>query len=447
MVITRLRLLVICVYISVYLSSKIDEYKCPGTFIRTEDFEKIPRTGVLGAPVVEMGPCSTCVSVKSSWKLDSTHEVLEMSVDVSQFSHNISLRHLRAYYSNHNPFAVALIAPAMRYRFSLQLEGYIDCDFAQHMDDLQRILHYGTARPFEGNDRQYKRVHIDYNASTLNSRRRKSYGVASCFTGGVDATATAFSWLQDLDYLLMASGVDVSDSNEKSFVVSTNNARSVANKLGKKLVIVRTNIKRAVFDVLEGHGAHWNWFHGGVIASTAHFISPWVRLLIISSSFSYPSLFSDGRFFAWGTSPLTTPLYSTSQIYLKPDMDDLSRIEKIEYILKHPARDIFFDHARVCHQTYHNFVGEGEHLNCGMCTKCNRTMTAIAAFGGQEFLDKAKTFPAQRRRNFIQNFVYSDNELEQAYLPNFIDYCENRQKKEFRTEVCQKLINHNQDLT
>jgi hypothetical protein len=88
----------------------------------------------------------------------------------------------------------------------------------------------------------------------------------------------------------------------------------------------------------------------------------------------------------YGTHPLLDPLYSSSDLRIRHDGIELSRLEKTRLIA---GWDVALQNLRVCNQYRQYRSGR---LNCGRCEKCVRTMLGLLAVGA---LDKTNVFPSQ----------------------------------------------------
>ncbi len=119
---------------------------------------------------------------------------------------------------------------------------------------------------------------------------------------------------------------------------------------------------------------------GAGLASIAHAFSRRITRLLI------PSTGCSGIAPPWGTHPLLDPNFSGSDLEVRHDGVQLSRLQKTAIVSEWAAA---MSILQCCLQN----EGIPEAINCGRCGKCLRTMVQLAALGK---LEMTPTFPHVR---------------------------------------------------
>jgi hypothetical protein len=181
--------------------------------------------------------------------------------------------------------------------------------------------------------------------------------VGSFFSGGVDSNYTLLRRKEDIDDLIVISGFDF-DMGEDTFATVLNRLSPIAGAFGKRLLPMRSNF--IVFE--KACGLHRHLSFGSALA--AHAIALGYRKVYIPASLTYRQLD------AWGSHPLTDPLWSNGCTKLVHDGADARRIDKIRAISQEPQ---LMNNLIVCWNDPNG--------NCGTCDKCLRTRTALRVLG------------------------------------------------------------------
>ncbi len=196
------------------------------------------------------------------------------------------------------------------------------------------------------------------------------------FSGGVDAFFTllrnegSYPEALPVDELICVGGIDIPLRNFDAFSRFRATMEGVAERLGKRLIDVVTNMRETR---LEAAG-WYDMLHGpGLIAVGLMLGARYERLLIASAS-GYT--FDEHA----GTNPLTDALHSTSRTRVIHDGARFTRLEKTEFL---GLSDIAMGALHVC---WANAADD----NCGACEKCARTMVPLELAG---HLRDCKTFP------------------------------------------------------
>jgi hypothetical protein len=200
-------------------------------------------------------------------------------------------------------------------------------------------------------------------------------------SGGVDSFFTALDHgdgggLEErgrIDEFLFVAGLDLSPTGEEAIARVRRSLDAVAEALGRPLVHVRTNIRKA--------GMRWsenvNWGelgHGAVLASIPLALGRRYGKALIPASnvYWYQS--------AWGSHPFTDSLFSSWTLRVRDDGAAHDRSAKVRAIA---ASELARRHLRVCFKST-------DGRNCGRCQKCLLAMLMLDTFVG---LSACPTFP------------------------------------------------------
>ncbi len=145
---------------------------------------------------------------------------------------------------------------------------------------------------------------------------------------------------------------------------------------GTSLIPVYTNLRH----LCDERELWLDSFFGAVLAAMAHSFASRINLMFIGSSYDIPNLHP------CGSHPLLDPEYSSHGMRIRHRDYELSRLEKIKIV---SGWDTAFQNFRVC------LANVPDHLNCGKCEKCVRTMTELTALG---LLHKTRAFEADEVR-------------------------------------------------
>ncbi len=178
--------------------------------------------------------------------------------------------------------------------------------------------------------------------------------VASFYSGGVDGSHTLYRHITEITHLIMLSEFEVEGNTPESWQQGVEKQSAFARSIGKELIPVETNIKQWV----DKRKIQWAFAQGLILSSMGTLLK--ASRIYIASSHTYSELL------AWGSHPLTDPLWSTESTQVIHDGAAFRRSEKIRDLC-HDQR--ILDNLRVCWQSNHE--------NCGECSKCVRTMLVL----------------------------------------------------------------------
>lgn len=203
-----------------------------------------------------------------------------------------------------------------------------------------------------------------------------SGNVAAFFSAGIDSIHTVLHHDRiepnPIDELIFIRGFDLRLRNQGGLREAQERVQSSATVLGKDLMVVTTNLRQTRLQEVD-------WLrlaHGPMLAAIGLLLGPRYQRLWIPST--KPLDLAE----PFGSHPGVDPLFSTTQTVIDQYGASFTRTEKVAYLRQHPGE---LQHLRVC--------WEGESgANCGRCSKCLRTMTALEIFG---LLEGCAAFPTR----------------------------------------------------
>ncbi len=251
--------------------------------------------------------------------------------------------------TNADVFLAAALLPAMRAGESLTIKGApVSPELLAGVNRIQDIYAHWVP------DCQRVEIHAERAvAEPVQS------GVGSFFSGGVDGSYTLSRHLKEITHLVFIKGVDIQVDNDALFAKALASNQRFADKFGKTLLPVATNIRR----FCHPRGLAWgNVYNGSGLASVA--LALGFEKTYVASSYSYEELHP------YGSHPLLDPLWSNEATTIIHDGCEAARSDKLCAIAQLPGA---LDILRVCWQD--------EGYNCGRCEKCLRTMVALRLLG------------------------------------------------------------------
>ncbi len=293
-----------------------------------------------------------------------------------------------------DPWAIALLPLAMTRGESLEVPLPVDSVLLQNLDTLQSIwMAWHAALQF-----------VELTAPRGAGSPRPEGRVVSCFSGGVDSFYTLIRNHDRfpagdpgrISSLMLVHGADVAVADETTFGKLRQRYGAMAEGFGVTLLDVRTNFR-------SGSLGRLSWpvlTHAACLSACGSALGSDVQRLLIASGAPYRA---PPR--AWGSSPLTDPLFSSSRLRVEHNGAGRSRPEKIQYLATHP---VVRSHLRVCWRSKTD-------QNCGRCAKCFRTMAALDAIGQ---LDAFSAFPRDTYSHATLSTVFcrSPSEYHQLRL-------------------------------
>ncbi len=260
-----------------------------------------------------------------------------------------------------DPFLPVALTPAMRRKWSVEIDGPVSPILMRGAREIQGIMHGWFPELHE----------IDVTAETpVSEPAAKPDGVASFFSGGVDSFHTLLKHRADITHLIFVHGFDLPLSFQRERERAAASVREAAASLGLQVVEVETNLR-------QFGQPHVGWvkaYFGPALAAVALLLSARFHRIYLPASVSTDQLIP------MASHPAIDPKWSNGVMQLIHDGLEATRFEKIRDIGSwQPVRE----HLRVC------FQRNSAHVNCGRCRKCVWTMMMLKATGD---LDHVKTF-------------------------------------------------------
>lgn len=237
-----------------------------------------------------------------------------------------------------------LLPVCMQLGEDLEIEGQLTKSAVASFNTAKKELLRGHKR--------MKDINLIYNAEYLNSEipAPDDRGTGLFYSGGLDSTY-ASETISDVDTLVSVWGFDVPTKNEKHWKLTLDLLIPYAEDLGRKLILVKTNIRELSNGLLEWGGD----YHGTAIAGVANSLSNQLKHVYAAAGF----IRTDPN---WGHSPILYNAYSTDYLRVE-ETEPVLRIAKAAGISNNPRTATI----RAC---YRNITGLA---NCGLCKKCVRT--------------------------------------------------------------------------
>ena len=285
---------------------------------------------------------------------------------------------------------------AMQQGASLDIRGSISSKVLDGCEHLQEV--WSRWRP----DR-YKQIDIQFEREEQRQSVSCEAGLAKtgglfAFSGGVDATFTLMRHYYGVagrqtvkpKAALMVQGFDIPYSSDSDYERAVQRSTRILEECpGVKLIKLRTNSR--------GIDQCWKDSFGLQLGAC---------FLLLQNHFTHALLGSDSTYddlvFPWGSSPLTTRLYSTERMNIVDDGSGFDRNEKVEYLAERTNSTV---HLRVC------WAGSQMDRNCGKCEKCVRTMLNFWANN----LTIPGSFPSKLSRELVES-VSVRNEIQASYF-------------------------------
>jgi hypothetical protein len=267
-----------------------------------------------------------------------------------------------------DPFAVAMLVPAMLQGEPLQVAPPLSPRLYLHLGRVRDIFH--AWHP----DMMRSRIEMSPGPADRRSPARQA---ATFFSGGVDSFYTLLKYRAGqeslpvpLTHIIFMRGLEKPLDFLRGVEASEQLVETIAARAGVRCIIGESNL-RTYFDA--------DWLHlycGSGLAATALSLSGGFSHVCIPSTYSYrdPVL--------TGSTPLVDERYSNERVQVVHDGAELSRAEKLARIIEWD-RELVLKHLRVCVMNY------GGAYNCCECRKCVRTLIPLKSLG---VLEDATTF-------------------------------------------------------
>lgn len=264
---------------------------------------------------------------------------------------------------------------------------------------------------------------INVGNTISNSIDCKGYGLL--FSGGVDSTTSYIKHRDKKPNLIMIWGADVPPDKKDFWNRIKNHYEIFAGQENTKINFVRTNMRILNETILTLKFGKYltdsSWWgalqHGiGLLGLCAPLtVTERIGEILIASSHAQGLLA-----YPWGSHPLIDNKVSWANVKVVHDGYNVSRQEKIRYVLKSYIKDTGrYPLLRVCWSQFSNF-------NCGKCEKCSRTITGLVLENidpnkcgfniDNAFFDCLKQNLVQRKFNLSPGRVFLWKDI-QKYIP------------------------------
>lgn len=195
---------------------------------------------------------------------------------------------------------------------------------------------------------------------------------------------------------LVVYGMNIeSDNRIETFDQRLELMSEVASDARINLIPVYTNIRY----LDEDSQFFQQQFHSAILAASAHAFAKRLTDVSISSSFEISNLFP------WGSHPLLEPNYSSHDLCITHDGNELTRLDKIRIIADW---NVGLQNINIC---YSNWPGK----NCCRCDKCCRAMLSLLALGA---LERCGAFDAN---DVSENLVISALRVQTYHFQDFLE--------------------------
>lgn len=286
----------------------------------------------------------------------------------------------------------AALLPAMTVGGELSLPGPLSPRVGRALPDVQAVLASLAAAS----------SHVSHPLHTVDvvaparsvaqptALRDSPGGVGAFFSGGADSWSTLLA-NPDVTDLIYVHGFDIPIGQMETSAVVERRLAETAGKLGKRLNVVRTD--------LRDPSISWEIAHGSALAAVALLFEPRCERVLIGAGMSYGNLIDRG------SHPLLDHLWSTERCRIEHHGAHLTRAAKIRQIASSQEA---LEVLRVCWR-------EVDRYNCGRCEKCLRTMVALEAIGA---LERCPTFPGSLDLDAVSNLAIDDSDLTNMWREN-----------------------------
>lgn len=263
----------------------------------------------------------------------------------------------------------ALLVPAMFLHEEIEIEGEISREVyeAAYERLAPRFLawhpKYLKAAPLRG-------------ARIVEPRVAAAGGVGCMFSGGADSTFSLLRRLDEVTHLVFIGGFELSWEREDLRREALAHLSGLAREVDREVIVLTSNLRDLADDLgtwsvelgRRMPGFNMVFYFGCMLVAFNLCLRGVLGRAII------PSSWSEANDVTWGSHPEIEPNWSTPLLAVELDGVDTPRIDKIAWLYaNHPDK---FRHLRVCAR-----APRGGVINCGVCTKCRRTMMEMRVAG------------------------------------------------------------------
>ena len=319
-----------------------------------------------------------------------------------------------------DPFAVAMIFPAMRQSSDLIIHGAVSLSLLRNLEEFQRAWTCwlpGT----------YSKVQIQPDVELKLPKVNDTDKAIAAFSGGIDSCFTVWSHCNnnsnrssyDLQAGVMIHGFDIPLEQTAAFNMAADKSKKILNSLGIELIPIATNFRQLDDD--------WKDTHVAALVSCLMMFEGGFDVGLISASPTYDNISVRPPL---GSNPITDRMLSNNNFEIVHDGTAYCRADKIRQIADCPEA---MRNLRVC------WEGEQKDRNCGVCEKCIRTILSFKALG----LELPECF----EQDISNSQIAGIKVLDQAYLFAYVKILKRAKDagiSEPWVDALEKCIKHNQ---
>lgn len=325
-------------------------------------------------------------------------------------------------------FVCALIVRAMELGFNIISEAPIS-------DDLYYQLENYYIPIMSDNMKELKRIHI---ISKLTSTIYHGTGVATGASGGVDSFYSIVKHLNEkvksrkLTHALFTN-IATLDNKEGRIREWYTQRKKLIENTTETLKINFISVYTNIYEFYSFPYTSYSYYFTPMYASNAYALQKLVGVYYHSSGvtlndFTLKNAGDNAYFDIFNLKCL-----STKAVTFYSSGIEVSRIQKIKYIVNHDINNVVKNNLSVCAQevTGRGFVFEKK-LNCGVCNKCMRTVAELYATGvindykdifdttlfeknREKYLAKMTCLNGKAFNNEIINLLKFNNQLTVSY--------------------------------
>lgn len=299
-------------------------------------------------------------------------------------------------------FVSALLILAMFLGEDMEVKGQVSPRFAYGLADYQAAFRMWSPDTFK-----LVHLHIEHYADPV--KQKKSNGIATAFSGGVDSFYSLWSNLPQrqfrpsmaLTHALFTIGFDILLEDDPRWQPALADYTGLMDTLGLELLPIWTNARHFT-DTVMGWPA-WHWCFGSVLIGTAHAVGNKLNRFYLPAGRTF---LTDAPV---GSLPQIDHFLSSETLEIYHHGANVTRFEKIAAIADWP---LVQQRLRICWQNPHGLK------NCGECDKCLRTMIALDILGKLPEFESVFVTPLNHER--IKNALRGH--LEEFYIEDLLHH-------------------------
>lgn len=326
-----------------------------------------------------------------------------------------------------NAFMVGTAMAAMWNKETrLEIEGGIDPQLSARLNMAMRLLSHWHNSPLQP-------VSIQAPAAVHLMQDTQST-TALFLSGGVDSLAALY-WNthqypmgdpRRVGVAFFVHGLDVGDPNKPDrpdiWALGIRKLSVLCQELGVELVPIRVNLR----NLAKSWTFYAEWQFASLLAAIAHAASSRIHRCIIA-----PDNALEYTEHPHGSHPWLNSYFGADFLdVITGDMEQFSRLEKIALLSKWPGA---LDALRVCWDT--GSIPEN-HLNCGRCAKCVRTMLEFLVCNQ---LTHSKAFPQNEVTADMLKSMHVRSNVEVEYFVELISPLEKMGRQDLAAIIKRKL--------